>query len=303
MRATELTPEVSAAIDDAFEHHTWNCAGSAAARTSLSYAVSSIVPEKSSMKKAVVTLNIGDYQPAIRALTYPFMQRFADKIKADFVEITNRKYPEWPTVMEKFQCRDIGNRMGADWVIFFDADALVSPEMFDPTTHLSKDTVLFNGKDMSEIRFFADKYFLRDGRRIGACDWFCCSSDWFWDDLYSLPDIPLDECIRNINVTIGEHKSGLFKDNHLIDDYTLSRNIARFGLKHDTLIDVCGRMGWRNPQTGAGHSPYLFHLYAINETEKINRMLEHLSKPPEQGGWGLMSPADVLAFKAEWKIK
>ena len=24
MRATELTPEVSAAIDDAFEYHTWN---------------------------------------------------------------------------------------------------------------------------------------------------------------------------------------------------------------------------------------------------------------------------------------
>ncbi len=175
--------------------------------------------------------------------------------------------------------------------------------MFDPTSHLTKDTVLFNGKDMSEIRFFADKYFLRDGRRIGACDWFACSSDWTRDDLYSFPDISFEECVQNINVTVGEHRSGLFKDNHLIDDYVLSRNISRFGLKHDTAIDICGRMGWRNPQTGQPSNPYFFHLYAINEAEKIGRMLDVLSKPLEQGGWALMSPQDVLNFRAQWNLK
>ncbi len=255
------------------------------------------------MKTVVCTLNIGNYQPAIRALTYPLMQQYAEKIRAEFVEITERKFPDWPVVMEKFQCAEIGRKYDADWVIFFDADALVSPEFFNPTTHLGLDTVLFNGKDMSEIRFYPDKYFLRDGRRIGACDWHCCSPRWVRDDLYSFPDISLEECVNNIKVTTGEHNSGLFKDNHLIDDYVLSRNVARFGLKHDTNLDLCARMGWRNPQNGQGVNQYLFHLYAITEQEKINRMLQHLSTPAEQGGWGLMTADDVLQFRGQWNLK
>lgn len=256
------------------------------------------------MKKILVTLNINEYQPAIRALTYPLMKRFADKIHADFIEITERKFPDWPTVYEKLQCREILEATDADWCLFFDADALINPEMFDPTLDLNLDTVLFNGKDMSRIRFYPDKYFQRDGRFVGACNWFCVSSRLTACDLYRpLDDLTLEEAVKNINVTNGEHASGLFKDNHLIDDYTLSRNIARFGLKHDTLIDICGRMGIRNPQTGGGHSPYLFHLYALPEGEKINRILDVLAKPTEQGGWGLMTPQDALAFKAQWQVK
>lgn len=262
----------------------------------------SLTGASTDVKKVVVTLNIGNYQPAIRSLTYPLMQRFAEKIHADFVEITERKFPEWPTVMEKFQTREIGNRLGADWTLFFDADALISPEMFDPTTHLTKDTVLFNGKDMSEIRFFADKYFLRDGRRIGACDWFCCCSDWTRDDLYSFPDLSLEECVKNINVTIGEQNSGLFKDNHLIDDYVLSRNAARYGLHHDTLIDLCGRMGFRN-QFGNGVSPYFFHLYAIDDDSKVGKLLETLVKPKDQGGWGLQTPDQILSWMMNWRME
>lgn len=232
------------------------------------------------------------------------MHRFADKIHAEFIEITERKFPDWPTVYEKLQCADLIKSHGADWCLFFDADALISPEMFDPTLDLNFDTVLFNGKDMSRIRFYPDKYFQRDGRYIGACNWFACASRLTASDLWRpLDDLTLEQAVENINVTIGEQNSGLFKDNHLIDDYTLSRNISRFGLKHDTLIDICGRMGWRNPQTGQGTNPYFFHLYAINETEKINRMLDVLAKPLDQGGWALMTPRDVLDFRAQWSIK
>ncbi len=268
------------------------------------------------IRKVVYTLDINNYQPAIKALTFPLMQRFADKIGAEFHPITERKFPGWPIVYEKLQIFELGKNGAAcltggridrfeppDWNIFFDADALISPEMFDPTDHLSKDTVLFNGKDMSGVRWKADQYFRRDGRWCGACNWFACASDWCLDLWRPLDDLTLKEAVANINITIGEHKSGLFRDNHLIDDYTLSRNIARFGLKHDTLIDLCGRMGWRNPHTGQPVSPYLFHLYAIDETEKINRMLDHLSKPMEQGGWALMSPLDVLDFRQTWKLK
>lgn len=254
------------------------------------------------MKKVIVTLNVNDYQPAIRDLTYPLFRYYANKIHADFVEITERKFPDWPIVMEKFQCRDIAKSMGADWCLFFDSDALISPEMFDITTHLSKDTVCFNGKDISGVRSFQDKYFLRDGRGIGACDWFCASSDWVYEDLYSFPeDLTFEAAKKNIFPSIAEQTSGMFKDDHLIDDYTLSRNIARFGFKHDTAMDVCGRMGIKD-QYGRGVNPYFFHLYNIPESEKIDRMLAHLSKKPEEGGWGMMSVNEVMAFRSQWNL-
>src|ERR1700733_1320908 len=108
------------------------------------------------MKKIVITLNINDYQPAIRSLTFPLMKSYANKIGAEFAEITERKFPDWPIVMEKFQVADVARDY--DWSIFVDADALISPEFFDVTTHLSKDQVCFNGKDFSQIRSYSDKY-------------------------------------------------------------------------------------------------------------------------------------------------
>lgn len=273
------------------------------------------------MKKILVTLNIGNYQPAIRALTYPLMKRFADKIHADFIEITERKFPDWPTVYEKLQCREILEAKGADWCLFFDADALINPEMFDPTLDLNLDTVLFNGKDMSRIRFYPDKYFQRDGRFIGACNWFCVSSRLTACDLYRpLDDLTLEEAIKNISITNQEHVSGMFKDNHLIDDYTLSRNLSQFSLKHDTLIDVCGRMGMRN-QFGGGVNPYLWHKYSCTEEQKINDMLALLATPNhmpvdagagrQMQGWQCMTAEDVVAFRSalfqnerkQWDLK
>jgi hypothetical protein len=254
-------------------------------------------------QKVVITLNIGNYEPAIRALTIPLMQAYARKIRAEFVEITERKHPDWPIVMEKFQVAEIAKSYGAEWAIFFDADALINPEFFDVTVHMKKDTVLFNGRDVSGIRSYPDKYFLRDGRSIGACDWFAISSDWCYEDLYRFPEGRLEDHLANIFPSNQETQSGCFKDHHLIDDYTLSRNIARFGLKHDTAIDICGRLGFRNLQTGQGANVFLFHLYNISAEEKLNRMLAHLSTAPEQGGWGIMKPKDVLEFKAKWGVK
>lgn len=251
------------------------------------------------MKKIIITLNINEYQPAIRSLTYPLMKNYAKKIRADFAEITERKFPEWPIVMEKFQVAEIAK--GYDWSIFVDADALISPEFFDITAELTKDQVCFNGKDMSSIRSYPDKYFLRDGRRLGACDWMCISSDWTRDDLYAFPEGKLEDHLPNIYPSNAETMSGCFHDHHLIDDYTLSLNIARFGLHHETIMDICGRRGFRTPD-GRPFSPFLFHLYNIPEQEKINRMMEHLSKPADQGGWALMRPEEVQLFRQHWKL-
>ncbi len=266
------------------------------------------------IKKVVVTLNIGDYQPAIRELSYPLMWAYAQKIGADFCEITTRKYPDWPIVMEKIQCADICREAGADWVIFLDADALVSREMFDPTDHLNKAEVCFNGKDMSGIRSRPDKYFRRDGRYIGACSWFMVASDWTASDLWRLPDdLTFEECQRNIFTSIQEHNGGQFKDNHLIDDYVHSRNIAQYGLKHRQFMDICGALGWRD-QFGRGANPFAFHTYSVPYEVKVQSMLTKLSTPQDRAvdfgggrdagpGWQMMSAEDVRAFKAKWGLK
>jgi hypothetical protein len=279
------------------------------------------------VRKVLYTLDIGNYQPAIKALTFPLMKAYTEKIGAEFFPITERKFPGWPIVYEKLQIFELGKGLpriidftgggtgrfevreeAPDWNIFFDADALISPEMFDVTLNISPDTVLFNGKDMSQIRFRPDHYFRRDGRYIGACNWFACASSLCLDLWRPLEDLTLEQAVSNITVTNQEHNSGMFQDNHLIDDYTLSRNISRFSLKHDTLLDVCGRMGMRN-QFGAPFNPFLWHKYSCTEKQKIDDMLQVLAAPPGQiigepgmgrpsHGFGLMSPKDVNDFRS-----
>jgi hypothetical protein len=285
------------------------------------------------IQKTVYTLNVspdekGTYNPEICELTYPLIQAYADKIGARFEVITERKFPEFPAVYEKLQIFEKGKGGYAvdndgehvivppnDWNIFIDSDALVSPEFFDITQHLSKDTVCHNGKDMATVRWKYDQYFMRDGRHFGSCNWFTVGSDWCLDLWHPLEDLTLEQALKNIYITIAEHNSGQFKDNHLIDDYTLSRNIARYGLKTTTVTDICERIGWRG-QDGKGFNPFLYHLYAISREEKVQRLLAVLSAPqntiiknpanpdatPWGLGWGLMDQDTAMAFREKWGL-
>lgn len=316
------------------------------------------------IRKTIYTLNIGDYAPEIRALTYPLMKAYAKKIGANFAEITERVYPEWPLTYEKLQVGELAlgewfnhidpkpelmigkpcriadvdgspamqiREPGPDWNIFMDADTLVSPEMFDITSHLSKDTVCHNGRDMAGIRWKYDEYFRRDGRNIGSCNWLAVASDWCLD-LWEPLNIPLAEALENINITIGESNSGFCKAEHLIDDYTLSRNIARYGLKFTTVTDICAGLGWKGPD-GRGTSPYLWHKYTISNEQKVREILAILSTPngqlafaepgevvnsnsgpmmktadgrflpPAGVGWGVVSSDDAAAFRQKWGIR
>jgi len=298
------------------------------------------IMRKSTIRKTIYTLNIGDYEPRIRELTYPILMMWADKIGADFVEITERKRPEWPVTIEKFQVAEIAKERRDEWTLFIDADTLINPEMFDVTEHLHKDTVAHNGKDMAGIRWTYDKYFRRDGRHIGSCTWFVIASDWTVEDLWRLPEASPVETFENIHITIGEHNGGHCHREHLIDDYTLSRNIARFGLKFDTISEICGRLGWKQPD-GRGVSPFLWHKYSMSADQKVREMLGVLCTPQNQPafpmtvqgdiitgpqgpllktnrasiygppgvivgpvgvGWGLMDPDDGRAFAKKWNL-
>ena len=83
------------------------------------------------MRKILFTLDIDDYEPEVKKVTFPLMSHWAHKIGAEFVPITVRKFPTWPVVYEKMQIHERGR--GYDWVLYLDADAMVYPETPDWT--------------------------------------------------------------------------------------------------------------------------------------------------------------------------
>jgi hypothetical protein len=228
------------------------------------------------VSKTVWTLNIDDYAPELCAWTYPLLLNYADKIGADFRVITERKYPDWPVVYEKLQIRELG--ADNDWNIYIDSDALVHPDMYDLTEIVPKDTVLHNGRDLAGNRWRYDRFFRRDGRHIGSCNWFTIASDWCID-LWEPLEIPLEEALGNITLTHGEVASGVMDRSHLIDDYTLSRNIAKYGLKFETMFDLKERLN------DAGD--YLWHIYTDPIYDKVIKMFDVLIQ------WNI-DPDDLL---------
>jgi hypothetical protein len=228
------------------------------------------------IKKTVFTLNVDNYAPQITALTYPYMKRYADKIGAQFVIINKRKWPNLPPVYEKLQIYELAQEMDNDWNIFIDSDALVHPDMPDVTQMISKNTVMHNGVDFAPIRWNYDRYFMRDGRHIGSCNWFAVASDQCIDLWKPLDDITPEEAIKNIHPILDETLSQIIPD-HLIDDYTLSRNIAKYGLKAVTFTKLLEENG--NPGT------FMWHQYQISIKEKVDnikKVIEEWNKSPKQ---------------------
>ena len=218
------------------------------------------------MKKCVFTLCVDDYAPKVTALTFPWMQRYAEKIGADFHVIAERRFPDWPVTYEKLQIHQLGRAY--DWSIFFDADVLVHPDLFDITDHLDRDTALHWGADLLGNRFGYDHCFRRDGRHLGSGNWLAVASNWCLDLWRPLDDITLEQALAKIHPTIREKNFGITAA-HLIDDYALSRNIARHGLKFKTFLQVQKELD-RSGET------YFFHNYLLREDEKIAKIKEHV---------------------------
>lgn len=216
------------------------------------------------LKKTIFTLNVNGYPSEITDLTYPLIRAYAEKIGADFFIISERRFPEFPIVYEKLQIYELAQQMGNDWNIYIDSDALVHPETIDFTLHLNKDTVAHNGCDMANVRWKYDRFFRRDGRNIGSCNWFTIASDLCIELWKPLDDLTLEEALKNIQPTVEEVNTIITKE-HLIDDYVLSRNIAKYGLKFVTLKRIVTDVGLPN-------SEFFWHLYTVGTEEKTKQM-------------------------------
>lgn len=221
-------------------------------------------------KKTIFTLNVDDYAPEITSLTYPLIEHYAKRIGADWHVIDQRKFPGWPVVYEKLQVYELAQQMENDWNLYVDSDALIHPETIDFTLYLPRDTVAHTGSDLASIRWTYDRFFRRDGRNIGSCNWFAIASDWCIDLWKPLDDLTLKEAVANIQPTVGELTT-IVTPEHLIDDYVLSRNIAQFGLKFTTVKDILKNIGLPDAN-------FFFHLYTISIEEKIEKMKETLDQ-------------------------
>jgi hypothetical protein len=226
------------------------------------------------MKKTLYTLDI-NYPKDITDLTYPYMQRYAEKIGADFHIINQRKSPDYPITYEKLQ---IANSK-SDWNVFIDADCLIHPDAPDLTTMVSKDTVLLGGYQYANTRFRYDNYFMRDNRNIAMAAFIFAISDMCLDMVQPI-DMTAEEASQNIFSGTLEKNIHTDRDyskmSFAIDEYTMSRNIARYGLKVDTLQSALNRF---NDKTDKNQLPYILenffhHNCWIRQSEKSMLILK-----------------------------
>lgn len=213
------------------------------------------------MKKTIYTLNIENYEPQVSALTFPLLKHYAEKIGAEMYVIEKRWWPEYDIIYEKFQVWTLMYERNDDWAYYIDTDALIHPDMFDVTNHLHKDTVCQFGTDMAGNRWRYDEYFMRDGRHLGAGNWFSVVSDWCRDYWHPLEDISYEQAVERIYPQINEVNLNL-QPAHFIDDFLVSRNMARYGLKHTTIKKIKKDLG--------DEMSYTYHHYGVTTEEKLN---------------------------------
>jgi len=235
------------------------------------------------IKKTIFTLNVDGYSKDVTDITYPLIQYYANKIGADFHVITERKFPEFPPVYEKLQIYELAQKMENDWNIYLDSDTLVHPEAIDFTEQIHKDTILHNAFDMASIRWKYDRFFLRDGRNLGACNWLAIASDWCIELWKPLDDLTYTEALSQIKLSVAEANTNFICPEHLIDDFTLSRNIAKYGLKTSNIRNIMANVGFL-PEAG-----FFWHQYTVPTLAKPAAMIDAL----EQWGAETYVPGNI----------
>lgn len=167
------------------------------------------------LSKVIHLLNINDFFPEMCVLAMPLIQEYAKKIGADINIIKERKFPEWPTTYEKLQIFELGKNI--DYNILFDLDLIVNPNSPDITELTPHYAVGLQEIYPADQMFYVNNYFIRDRRKIGVVGNLIVTTRYthdFWTPL----EIPLDIAKKQL----GRH--------WILDEYTYSNNIAKFGL-------------------------------------------------------------------------
>ena len=211
------------------------------------------------MKKLIHVLNINDFFPELFALTFPTIQSYAQKHGFQINLITQRKFPDYPINYEKMQVYEDGK--DADVNILCDADMLIHPQFPDVTTFLQRDSIAFNDNYNISWKYHVDriKYFMRDGRDVGIATNFVVSSDLthdVWEPL-SLSQKDIEDLAKKEN-TESENDPSQRGWGHYADEFALSYNMAKYGLKYTGVT-------WEDWMR-----PWLVHTGTGNENEALH---------------------------------
>ena len=185
------------------------------------------------MRKLIHVVNINDFFPELFALTYPTIRSYAERNGYMINMITERKFPDYPINYEKMQVYEDGK--DAEVNILCDADMLIHPEFPEVTEFLKRDSIAFNDNYNISWKYHVDRirYFMRDGRDVGIATNFVVSSDWthdVWEPL-SLSQKDIEDLAKKEN-TESENDPSQRGWGHYADEFALSYNMAKYGLKY-----------------------------------------------------------------------
>ncbi len=194
------------------------------------------------MKKAIWVVAVDNYKPEICKETFPSIEKYAKKIDAEFNVITERRWPSATAPYEKLQVHELGKNN--DWNIVIDADMLIDDSMDDITLRLP-DYVVGAWMHYDPSFYFPnDDYYFRDGRCIGASFNFLFVPHRCHDALIPFPDDEIESRMASI------------KSPFMLDEYCLSRNIARYGLKFSGIIEDLDNPPFKHYNVTSGHNSH-----------------------------------------------
>ena len=189
------------------------------------------------------------------------MKNYANKIGAEFIEINERKFPDYSILYEKIQIYELGK--DADWNIFFDGDVIVNNSMIDIRESNPNMVLLKDGYNV-DIKFLTNKYFYKRKQGIASC--FVATSKKchnLWKPLYLTPK----EINSKIIISKKDINDGITESSTPQDEYILSYNLAKYEYNFSGIpIDS------------------MFHSYNANYNNNANKLKEIKDKLKE---WNL----------------
>lgn len=169
------------------------------------------------MLKNLFVLRIGDFRPDLCEFTIPTIKHWCAKNGWVYNEITKRRYNDLPITAEKLQVHNLGK--DSEWNILCDADLMLRPDFVDPVSFTAPNVVASSYHFRASDKFKTNIYFERDERDLGLSGGFVLTSK-FTHDLWTPP------ALWTLALSATKNK-------HLIDEYVISTNLAKYGLCYD----------------------------------------------------------------------
>lgn len=173
------------------------------------------------MKKIIHCVYINDYFPELWELCLPSIKEYAYRTRSELNIISKRKFPEWHINYEKFQVYEDGKYADANFLI--DADILIHPEFPDFSSGITfPHHIAFNDNYHASTKFNIEDnlYFQRDGRNVGIAS----------NALISFKST--HDVWEPLSITPEEGREITYVREGDIDEYGLSVNMAKYGLKY-----------------------------------------------------------------------